>query len=42
MLKETFNVVTHTFDDAALRRVLGERDLLKDKRVMSFVQDIKK
>jgi leucyl-tRNA synthetase len=42
VMKEFFNTTEQQFDDVAIRRVLGERGMLKDKQVMPFVQEIKK
>ncbi|KAI9592671.1 hypothetical protein BDF19DRAFT_450584 [Syncephalis fuscata] len=42
IMKESFDRTTKQFDDVTIRRVLGERGLLKDKQMMPFVQEIKK
>ncbi|KAJ2806530.1 cytosolic leucyl tRNA synthetase [Coemansia furcata] len=42
VLKECFDVATSTFDDKALQATLGQRGLLKNKKVMPFAQVTKK
>ncbi|KAJ1674812.1 cytosolic leucyl tRNA synthetase [Spiromyces aspiralis] len=41
-VKENYDADSDKFDDAAIRAALGKKGLLKDKKVMPFVQEIKK
>ncbi|CAG8511883.1 10578_t:CDS:2 [Ambispora gerdemannii] len=42
VLRQSYNEETNTFDDTKIRTILAEKELLKNKKTMPFVQEFKK